>query len=410
MEGVGDEQEPVSSHNALQQDAAAQASQEVELVAAQASQEVEIVAAQASQEVELVDLWEQKLAELQAFRDEHGHCCVSQKSSKKEDRLHDNLLSLGAWVKEQRQQFKKGKLADSRVRQLDALGFTWDGSKAIEVRDVARQLKEHEAKDKAGAHEPPRQVKINRTQPSIQRRWPGQNEASAASADTVPRASEEENGGGGTEDSRPTRKSKIAANDLMYALSLQSQLTNYHIERPESKGPAQKKTSMTRLHLESLYGSAGTGSSNMGKSPSPASSTQKSRLSKPKSKEGGPDSLERGGNSAAGVRAGGMQGRAVGEGKGEGSTAGGGASVGGKGGVGGEGKRKASESEGHAVMKASKADANKGLQASTQKQNATKPAKIRGPGMRLPCGVVRIAWLAPRFLICTSCRLVIVTL
>ena len=401
MEGAGGEQEAVSSQNALQEGAAAQGSQKVELIAV----------AQASQENELVDLWEQKLTELQAFRDEHGHCCVSQKSSKKEDRLHDNLLSLGAWVKEQRQQFKKGKLVDSRVRQLDALGFTWDGSKAIEVRDVARQLKEHEAKDKTGANEPPRQIKINRTQPSIQRRWPGQNETSVASADTVPRASEEEIKGGGTEDSRPTRKSKLAANDLMYALSLQSQLTNYHIERPESKGPAPKKTSMTRLHLESLYGSAGTGSSSMGKSPSPASSTQKSRLSKPKSKEGGPDSssLERGGISAAGVRAGGMQGRAVGEGKGEGSTVGGGASVGGKGGAGGEGKRKASESEGHAVMKASKADANKALQANPQKQNATKPAKIRGPGMRLTC-VVCTACLAPRFHIGTKCRRMIVTL
>ena len=56
--------------------------------------------------------WEIKFEELKVFREENGHCCVSQKSSKKEDQLSSNLLSLGAWVNEQRQQHKKGKLTE----------------------------------------------------------------------------------------------------------------------------------------------------------------------------------------------------------------------------------------------------------------------------------------------------------
>lgn len=56
--------------------------------------------------------WEVKFEELNVFRVENGHCCVSQKSSKKEEQLSNNLLSLGAWVKEQRQQHKKDKLSE----------------------------------------------------------------------------------------------------------------------------------------------------------------------------------------------------------------------------------------------------------------------------------------------------------
>ena len=56
--------------------------------------------------------WEIKFEELKVFREENGHCCVSQKSSKKEEQLSNNLLSLGAWVKEQRQQHKSGKLSE----------------------------------------------------------------------------------------------------------------------------------------------------------------------------------------------------------------------------------------------------------------------------------------------------------
>ena len=57
--------------------------------------------------------WEIKFEELKVFRNENGHChCVSQKNIKKDEQLSSNLLSLGSWVKEQRQQHKKGKLSE----------------------------------------------------------------------------------------------------------------------------------------------------------------------------------------------------------------------------------------------------------------------------------------------------------
>ena len=61
-------------------------------------------------------VWELKLRELEVFGAEKGHCCVFQKNreknSKKEEQLSKNLLSLGVWVKRQRQQQKKGKLSE----------------------------------------------------------------------------------------------------------------------------------------------------------------------------------------------------------------------------------------------------------------------------------------------------------
>ena len=66
---------------------------------------------QSSQKAAFDQFWEHKLRELKVFRAENGHCCVSQKSTKTEEQLANNLLSLGVWVKEQRQQHKKGKLS-----------------------------------------------------------------------------------------------------------------------------------------------------------------------------------------------------------------------------------------------------------------------------------------------------------
>ena len=48
--------------------------------------------------------WEIKFEELKVFREENGHCCVSQKDK--------NVSSLGVWVKEQRQQHKMGELSE----------------------------------------------------------------------------------------------------------------------------------------------------------------------------------------------------------------------------------------------------------------------------------------------------------
>jgi hypothetical protein len=48
-----------------------------------------------------LDLFWEIFEELKVFREENGRCCVSQKSSKKEEELSNNLFSLGVWVKEQ---------------------------------------------------------------------------------------------------------------------------------------------------------------------------------------------------------------------------------------------------------------------------------------------------------------------
>jgi hypothetical protein len=58
--------------------------------------------------------WEQKLAELLAYKKINGHCNVPQ-----------SKVPLGAWCGTQRQDRKKGRLSSERIAQLDALGFCW---------------------------------------------------------------------------------------------------------------------------------------------------------------------------------------------------------------------------------------------------------------------------------------------
>ena len=62
------------------------------------------------------DRWEGRVAELQAFKAEHGHCNVPQDYP---DR------SLAVWVYNCRRQRKQGKLSEDRIRRLDAIGFCW---------------------------------------------------------------------------------------------------------------------------------------------------------------------------------------------------------------------------------------------------------------------------------------------
>ena len=58
--------------------------------------------------------WETMLAELEAFKREHGHCNVTRKSGK-----------LGTWVTNARSRQKKGNLSEEQKDSLDNLGFTW---------------------------------------------------------------------------------------------------------------------------------------------------------------------------------------------------------------------------------------------------------------------------------------------
>jgi hypothetical protein len=62
--------------------------------------------------------WQEKLAQLQTFKQEHGHPHVPQAFA-------DNP-ALGMWCGKQRQDYKKGKLAADKIGLLEGLGFVWD--------------------------------------------------------------------------------------------------------------------------------------------------------------------------------------------------------------------------------------------------------------------------------------------
>ena len=63
------------------------------------------------------DRWEQRFADLLAFKTAHGHCNVP--STYRED------PSLAIWVFNCRRQRKLGSLAADRIERLDAIGFAW---------------------------------------------------------------------------------------------------------------------------------------------------------------------------------------------------------------------------------------------------------------------------------------------
>jgi hypothetical protein len=74
-------------------------------------------------------MWEERLAELEGFRDAHGHCNVLQ-------RYKDNP-PLGLWVSHQRYQYKRYRdgerstLTDARIQQLEGLGFEWKPNESV---------------------------------------------------------------------------------------------------------------------------------------------------------------------------------------------------------------------------------------------------------------------------------------
>lgn len=61
--------------------------------------------------------WEERFAELQRFRDRHGHCDVP-------DRYPENP-DLGTWVWIQRREYFEGNMPRERIRRLERLGFVW---------------------------------------------------------------------------------------------------------------------------------------------------------------------------------------------------------------------------------------------------------------------------------------------
>jgi|GEM_PF-1654261 len=61
--------------------------------------------------------WQDRYAELLAFRASHGHCDVSTRD--------DQNSSLGTWVANQRTNRKRGKLSPAQERLLTEIGFSW---------------------------------------------------------------------------------------------------------------------------------------------------------------------------------------------------------------------------------------------------------------------------------------------
>lgn len=66
--------------------------------------------------------WERKFQALSRFHAQRGHAFIQNKDTGSVD-VEDGLY---AWVLQQRQLRKQGRLSESRRRRLDALGFVWD--------------------------------------------------------------------------------------------------------------------------------------------------------------------------------------------------------------------------------------------------------------------------------------------
>ena len=70
--------------------------------------------------------WEQRINDLKAFKQEHGHCNVPFE--------YPPNPALGGWVSDARQQKKRGKLDREKIRCLNALGFCWTRQTTWEQR------------------------------------------------------------------------------------------------------------------------------------------------------------------------------------------------------------------------------------------------------------------------------------
>jgi Helicase associated domain len=61
--------------------------------------------------------WEQRINELKAFKQEHGHCNVPSN--------YQPNPTLGRWITNLRQRKKRGELGEDKILLLDSLGFCW---------------------------------------------------------------------------------------------------------------------------------------------------------------------------------------------------------------------------------------------------------------------------------------------
>ena len=77
-------------------------------------------------EPQLRQTWEERLAEVAEFRAKHGHCDIPISTANRR---------LGNFVRDTRQQRRKGVLSAERIAKVDALGFRWDGAKKTRMVD-----------------------------------------------------------------------------------------------------------------------------------------------------------------------------------------------------------------------------------------------------------------------------------
>jgi hypothetical protein len=100
--------------------------------------------------------WEERLSQLQGFKERHGHCNVPRG-------WHENP-SLSYWVINQRYKLRKGELSADRVQRLQESGISWASpSDRIESREKAwtrmyrkiAQLKDAQGHSDAAAGTPP---------------------------------------------------------------------------------------------------------------------------------------------------------------------------------------------------------------------------------------------------------------
>jgi hypothetical protein len=61
--------------------------------------------------------WAVRYDELKVYKSENGHCNIPQRWKANPE--------LGMWVHRQRKFYKKGKLAEDRVKKLNKLEFQW---------------------------------------------------------------------------------------------------------------------------------------------------------------------------------------------------------------------------------------------------------------------------------------------
>jgi len=94
------------------------------------------------------DSWMQRLEDLKAFKEQHGHCFVPRK--------YPENQALSYWVERQRQDYrnigrgKPSKMAGERIAILEQVGFHWNGARS-EQRLLGIDVPETKQSENEGA-------------------------------------------------------------------------------------------------------------------------------------------------------------------------------------------------------------------------------------------------------------------